>query len=64
MPLSKLNILHWHMIDDESFPVELALHPELAQAGSYGSGKIYTIDDIKGLISLAGRNGIKIVPEI
>lgn len=35
MPLSKLNVLHWHIIDDESFPLELDSHPELAQAGRY-----------------------------
>lgn len=64
MPLSKLNILHWHMMDDESFPVKLDLHPELAQAGSFSSSKIYTTDDIKSLISLASKNGVKIIPEI
>jgi len=47
MPLSKLNILHWHLIDDESFPVELGSHPELAQAGRFSAKQTYTIDQIK-----------------
>jgi len=37
MPLSKLNILHWHLTDDETFTVVLKSHPELAAAGSYSS---------------------------
>ena len=27
MPLSKLNVLHWHLSDDESFTLQLASHP-------------------------------------
>jgi len=53
MPQSKLNILHWHLVDDESFPVKLASHPELAQYGSYSSAKIYTLEDVQGLITFA-----------
>lgn len=64
MPLSKLNVLHWHMADDESFPIQLGSHPELAQYGSYSPQKIYTSNDLKSLVSLASKNGVKIVPEI
>ena len=53
MPQSKLNILHWHLADDESFPLKLASHPELAQYGSYSPSKIYTLEDVQGLIALA-----------
>lgn len=35
MALSKLNILHWHLTDDEAFTVVLQSHPELAAGGSY-----------------------------
>ena len=53
MPQSKLNILHWHLADDESFPLKLASHPELAQYGSYSPSKIYMLEDVQGLIALA-----------
>ena len=64
LPLSKLNILHWHMVDDESFPIELISHPELAQYGSYSSEETYSIDQIKDLIKVAKANAVKIIPEI
>ena len=37
MPLSKLNILHWHLADDEAFTLQLAQHPELCEAGRYNA---------------------------
>lgn len=46
MPISKLNILHWHLADDESFPVRLITHPELAE-GAYTSSETYSVDQIK-----------------
>jgi hexosaminidase len=64
MPLSKLNVLHWHLVDDESFPVVLGSHPELSAAGRFTSKKIYTIDDIKAVIKLGELNAVQIVPEI
>lgn len=44
MPLSKLNILHWHLSDDESFAIQLASHPELAEASAFRKGQFYTIE--------------------
>ena len=35
MPLSKLNIVHWHLADDEAFVLNLLQHPELAEASRY-----------------------------
>lgn len=31
---SKMNVLHWHMVDEDYFPIVLESHPELAQYGS------------------------------
>jgi hexosaminidase len=64
MPLSKLNILHWHLVDDESFPIELGSHPELSQFGRYKSKQTYTTDDVKALIKAADLNAVKIIPEV
>lgn len=64
MPLSKLNILHWHLVDDESFPIKLGSHPELSENGRYTSKQVYTADDVKALIRVAELNAVKIIPEI
>ena len=64
MPISKLNILHWHLADDEAFSFNLQLHPELSQYGAYSAKQIYQIEDIKELIALAEFNGVSIVPEV
>ena len=29
MMFNKLNVLHWHITDDESFPLELKSYPEI-----------------------------------
>ena len=62
MPQSKLNILHWHMFDDEAFSVKVNSHPELSESGAYSSSMVYQPKDVKNLIALAQKNGIEIVP--
>lgn len=64
MPLSKLNVLHWHLVDDESFPVELASHPELAQGGKYSNKETYSLSDMQRVIAAGQLNAVQIVPEI
>lgn len=62
MPLSKLNILHWHLSDDESFTIKLNSFPELAESSAFKKGQFYTIDQVKQLLALAKKNGVFIVP--
>lgn len=64
MPLSKLNVLHWHIIDDQSFPLVLDSHPELAEAAKYSDEEVYTKKDVAQIVALAEKNGVQIVPEI
>jgi hexosaminidase len=28
---SKMNVLHWHVVDEDSFPLEVPARPELSQ---------------------------------
>ena len=53
MPLVKLNMLHWHLSDDEAFVMQLINHPELAKSGAYDKKSLYSIDQIKQLITFA-----------
>jgi hexosaminidase len=43
LPISKLNAFHWHLTDDEAFPVSLGSHPELANSGSYSKKETYSV---------------------
>ena len=64
MAISRLNVLHWHMMDDESFSVQLATHPELAEAAAYSPQQTYHLNDLNTLIALANKNAVQIVPEV
>ena len=63
MSYNKLNILHWHITDTHSFPLELESIPELAKYGAYSSSKVYSPSDIKSLVQYAKVRGVKILPE-
>src|SRR5215831_16484346 len=61
MAAVKLNVLHWHLTDDQGFRVESHRYPELARMGS--DGLYYTQDQIREIISYARDRGIRVVPE-
>lgn len=59
---TKLNVLHWHLSDDQGFRVESKLFPRLHQVG--GQGQYYTQQQIREVVRYAGRRGIRVVPEL
>ena len=61
MAAVKLNVLHWHLSDDQGFRVESRLHPRLQLMGS--DGLYYTQAQIRSVIAYARDRGIRIVPE-
>jgi hexosaminidase len=61
MAAVKLNVLHWHLSDDEGFRVEMKKLPKLHEVGS--DGQYYTQSEIRDVISYARDRGIRIVPE-
>lgn len=54
MSLVKLNQFHWHVVDSQSFPLEIPRYEELAQFGAYGPDMVYTQSDVKNIVSYAG----------
>ena len=50
MMLNKLNVLHWHITDDDSFPLLLKTLRVLTDSGAFSSKLVYTYDDVKHII--------------
>lgn len=61
MEAVKMNVLHWHLSDDEGFRVESKLFPKLQADGS--NGDYYTQAQLKELVAYAKDRGIIVVPE-
>ncbi|KAH8590614.1 beta-N-acetylhexosaminidase [Bisporella sp. PMI_857] len=63
MALSKLNILHWHLDDDQSWPVDIKAYPAMTK-DAYSSREIYSHGNIKDIISYAKARGVRVIPEV
>jgi hexosaminidase len=61
MAATKMNVLHWHLYDNEGFRVESKRFPKLQEAGS--DGMYYTQDEIREFVAYAHDRGIRVVPE-
>ncbi|WP_168171437.1 beta-N-acetylhexosaminidase [Lacimicrobium sp. SS2-24] len=62
MAAAKLNVLHWHLTDDQGWRVESKTHPKLHQLAS--DGQYYTQEQITSLVEFAALRGIRVVPEL
>ena len=61
MAAVKLNVLHWHLTEDQGFRVESKKFPELHLMGS--DGDFYTQEQIREIIRYAADRGIRVMPE-
>jgi hexosaminidase len=59
MTYIKLNTFHWHVVDDQSFPIEIPSLPELSNKGRYSPLAVYTPDDIKEIVQYAFERGVR-----
>ena len=80
MAWNKLNVLHWHLSEDEAWRVEIDAYPQLTQraawrgngeslppflgSGPERSGGFYSKADVRAIVGLAAQFGIDVVPEI
>ncbi len=80
MAAHKLNVLHWHLTDDQGWRLEIKRYPKLTKASAYRQlagaqgfddqgrplryGGFYTQDDVRELLAYARARNITIVPEI
>ncbi|KAL9422006.1 hypothetical protein AB3S75_034307 [Citrus x aurantiifolia] len=63
MSYAKLNVLHWHIIDEQSFPLEVPTYPNLWK-GAYSKWERYTVEDAHEIVSFAKMRGINVMAEV
>jgi len=80
MAAHKLNVLHWHLVDDQGWRLEIKKYPRLTDVSAYRQpagaqgfdatgqkvsyGGFYTQDQVRDLVAYAAARHITIVPEI
>jgi hexosaminidase len=63
MSMTKLSVLHWHLSDTTSFPVQSEAFPQLSQLGAFHPSLVYTKANLTELVAYAAQRGVRIVPE-
>lgn len=71
MAAYKLNIMHWHLTDDQGWRIEIKRYPELTEVGAWRRefdgtvyGGYYTQEEIADVVAYAAERFITVVPEI
>ncbi|MDE5911839.1 MAG: beta-N-acetylhexosaminidase [Clostridia bacterium] len=71
--LNKLNVLHWHLTEDQGWRIEIDKYPLLTQKGSRRShtnfgikphSGFYTKEQIRQVIAYANERNVEVMPEI
>ncbi|MGH8244299.1 MAG: beta-N-acetylhexosaminidase, partial [Steroidobacteraceae bacterium] len=74
MALHKLNVLHWHLTDDQGWRLEIRKFPQLTRIGAWRKpagagdparyGGFYSQDEVREIVAYAAEHFVTIVPEI
>ena len=75
MSRHKLDVLHWHLTDDQGWRIQINKYPELTSIGAWRTpaslhgdapryGGFYTQDQIRAIVRYAAQRQVAIVPEI
>lgn len=64
LPSVKINVLHWHLIDTQAFPLESKRNPLLSKLGAFSPAERYSSEDVAEVVEWARQHGVRVVPEI
>lgn len=54
----QLNTFHWHIVDAQSFPIQIADFPEVSAKGAYSSKLSYSVKDVQEIVAYAAAVSI------
>jgi hexosaminidase len=66
----KMNVLHWHLTEDQGWRIEIKKYPRLTEVGAWrGEGEeryggFYTQEQIQDIVEYARSRHVTVVPEI
>ncbi|MCP4248860.1 MAG: family 20 glycosylhydrolase [bacterium] len=66
----KMNVLHWHLTEDQGWRIEIKKYPKLTEVGAWRGkgderyGGFYTQQDVREIVAYAASRYITVVPEI
>ncbi|KAJ3130511.1 N-acetyl-glucosamine-6-phosphate deacetylase [Nowakowskiella sp. JEL0407] len=60
---AKMNVMHWHIVDSQSFPLESLAYKNLT-LGAYSPTEIYTKGDIELIVNYGLDRGVRVIPEL
>jgi hexosaminidase len=63
LALAKLNVLHWHLDDTQSWPIQLKTFPQMTK-DAYSKREQYSRKDVSDLLGYARARGVRLVPEV
>ena len=63
MQMNKLNVLHLHLTEDQSFPLMSMKKPELHEKGAFSAMEMLSPGLISLMVKKAEQYGIRIIPE-
>ncbi|KAF9894327.1 hypothetical protein FE257_007830 [Aspergillus nanangensis] len=63
MALSKLNVLHWHLDDSQSWPMVINAYPEMIK-DAYSARETYSRKDMRRVVEYARARAIRVIPEV
>jgi hexosaminidase len=77
MAVNKLNVLHWHLVDDQGWRLEIRKYPRLTDVSAWRApatapgapplprvGGYYTQAEVRAIVGYAATRNVTIVPEI
>ena len=71
LALQKMNVLHWHLTEDQGWRLPIEAYPQLTEVGGYRTeadgtvtGGAYTREEILDILDHAAARHVEVIPEI